>query len=196
MSRNLLACLALCCAFVAQVSFAAPLVNVAPVGIVGGNRDWLVTIAPDPALFSNNPPNGVGGSLAVELAFSIDDPTDLLSVAIADPSAWPNANPGNNPYTGGITNGIYIDLLNDRSFAAYGSTYLTSEAPTEFLKITTAGTGPTTVNWLGAYGGKGRIAQAGQNFDLYVGSVTVPEPATALLAVACAAAIGLVRRRK
>lgn len=195
MSRTNLACLALCCALFAQISFAAPIMSVVPSGITGGNREWLVTIAPDAALFTNNPPNGVGGSLAVELAFTISDPTELLNVVVADTAAWPNANPGNSPWGGIFCCGTQLDLINDRAFTAYGSAYLTSGAPTNFIKITTAGTGPTTVNWLGAYGGNGRIAQAGQNFDLYVGSVSVPEPAAAVLALFSALAVMLVRRK-
>ncbi|MGD9637325.1 MAG: hypothetical protein AB7G28_21895 [Pirellulales bacterium] len=199
MSRTHFACLALLLAFAANAVHAAPIMTVAPLGLNGGNREWLVSIAPDASLFNNNPPNGVGGSLAVELAFSIDDPTDLLSVAIADPASWPLANPGNNPYTGGITDGIYIDLINDRSFAAYGSTYFTTGTSKSFLKITTAGSGATTLRYGVAASGNpvngARIAQAGQNFDGYTGIVSIPEPGAIVLALVAAVAVALPRRK-
>lgn len=197
MSVKNLACIALLCALVAQSSQAAPTMSVVPIGINAGNREWLVSIAPDASLFSDHPPNGVGGSLAVELAFTIDDPTELLSVVIADPISWPNANPGVSPWGGIFCCGTQLDLINDRAFTAYGSTYFTSGAPSQFLKITTAGTGPTTVNWLGAYNGFGRIAQAGQNFDLYKGSVSVvPEPASIVMLAIAGLALAFGRRSR
>jgi hypothetical protein len=198
MSIKQLACIALLCMLVTHSSQAAPTMSVTPIGFNGGNREWFVNIAPDPALFANNPPNGFGGSLAVELAFSIDDPVDLLSVVVADPVRWPYANPGNNPFTGGVTFGTYVNLATDNSFAAYGSTYFTSATPSHFLKITTAGAGLTTIRWLGAYGGNGRIAQAGQNFDLYRGFVTaLPEPAScALMIVGLTSALAVGRRNR
>lgn len=200
MSRKTLVCLFVLGALAAQSACAAPSMSVAPLGIFGGNREWLVSVQPDAALFSNNPPNGVGGSLAVELAFSIDDPTDLLSVAIADPSSWPAANPGNNPFTGGVTFGTYIDLINDRTFAAYGSTYFTTGTPKPFLKITTAGAGLTTLRYGSAASGQSvngaLIAQGGQNFTGYTGVVSVPEPTTALLVVLSALGCISLRRRR
>jgi hypothetical protein len=121
------------------------------------------------------------------LAFTIDDPVDLLSVAVADPVAWNTPNPGNNPFTGIVTNGTYIDLVNDRTFSAYGSAVLHSFSPSHFLTITTAGLGFTTLRYGTAASGNPSqgniIAQAGQNFTGYTGVVSVPEPATCVLAV-------------
>src|SRR5262249_10552679 len=158
--------------------------TVTPEGISAGNRTWRVDIAPDTSLFSGSPP---GGSLAAELAFSIDAPANLLSVVVADPSVWDTPNPGSNPFTGTITNGAYIDLVNSRTFDAYGSAVVHSSAPTHFLKITTAGSGPTTLRYGTSVSGdptKGNIfAQAGQQFSNYTGSVSVPEPATCVLAL-------------
>lgn len=197
MSVKKLACIALLCALVAQSSQAAPTMSVVPTGINAGNREWLVSISPDASLFSNNPPNGVGGSLAVELAFTINDPTELLSVVIADPASWPADNPGTSPWTGAFCCGTQLDLVNDRAFTAYGSTYFTSGTPKQFLKITTAGTGATTVNWLGSFNGFGRISQAGQNFDIYKGTVSVvPEPASIALLALAALAITVVGRKR
>jgi hypothetical protein len=191
------------CAFGASTSLASPILTVTPGGLVGGNRQWAVDIAPDASLFTNSgasgtPPNTLGGSLGAELAFSIDDPVDLLSVAIANPADWPNANPGNNPFTGGVTFGTYIDLVNDHTFNAYGSTFLTSASPSHFLTITTAGAGLTTLRFGTAASGsstKGNIiAQAGSSFT-YTGVATVPEPASAALAIVGLAAMLAVGRR-
>src|SRR5262245_9974308 len=107
---NRIICLTLLISLVAHSSQAAPLVSVSPAGLSGGNREWLVSVTPDPILFSNHLPLGIGGSIAVELALSVDDPTELLSVVVADSAAWPKANTGHNPFTGGITSGTYIDL--------------------------------------------------------------------------------------
>jgi hypothetical protein len=194
----MLVCVALFGALSLSTASAAPILTVTPDGLTAGNRNWLVDISPDPSLFSGSPP---GGSLAAELAFAFDAPTTLLSVVVADPVAWPNPNPGNNPYTGTVTVGTYVDLVNSRTFDAYGSSFFTSSAPTHFLKITTAGSGPATLRYGVATSGnlsKGaRIAQAGQNFDGYTGVVSlVPEPATCTMAFVGAAGVLLARRRR
>jgi hypothetical protein len=195
MSAKKVVFLALCCALAVQTVQAAPILTVTPGGLSGGNRLWAVNIAPDPSLFS-----GGGGSLAAELAFSIDDPVDLLSVAIADPAAWPNANPGNNPFTGTVTFGTYIDLVGDRTFNAYGSTFFTSSAPSHFLTITTAGSGATTLRFGVAASGNpvngARIAQAGQNFDGYTGVASVPEPSTIVLTLTSMMTLLVFRRQR
>jgi len=182
MTANLWTWTLLLCAFAAQSSLAAPILTVTPGGLNAGNREWFVDIAADPSLFS-----GGGGSMANELAFSVDDPVDLLNVEVGDAAIWDTPNPGNNPFTGTETDGIYIDFVNDNSFAAYGSAVVTSGDPTQFLKITTAGPGLTTLRYGTAASGdpnKGNlIAQAGQTFSGYTGVVSVPEPATALLTV-------------
>jgi hypothetical protein len=82
-------------------------------------------------------------------------------------------------------------------FSAMGTGIIATPGAVPFLKIVAAGPdngGPatSTLQWLGAYNGNGRIAQfAGpnaQNFDKYAGAISqsVPEPASAVLA-ACAA---------
>jgi hypothetical protein len=167
--------------------------TVEPLGLNGSNnRAWAVNIAQDV----------VPGSMAAELAFAIDG-TDLLDVVVGDPTIWDTPNPGNNPYTGTETEGIYIDYVNDRSFSAYGSAIVTSTVPTQFLKITTAGAGLTTVRYGTAASGSttlgARIASHGENFDGYTGAVTaVPEPATLALlsSTAFACVLSMVRRRR
>jgi hypothetical protein len=190
MSRNLLACLALCCALVAQVSFAAPILTVSPGPLSGGNRPWYVDITPDAGLLP--------GSMAVELAFAVDV-AELLDVDV-NTAAWDLENPGNNPFTGTVTDGLWLDLIGDRTFGAFGSVVFNTPGPVRLFTIETSAELDAAIRFGTAASGSAtlgaRIAQGGQNFDGYTGTAVVPEPATALLAVVCAAAIGLVRRRK
>jgi hypothetical protein len=187
------ACIALLCAVAAHSSQAAPILTVTPGGLNAGNREWFVHIALDTTL-----PIGGQSSMATELAFSVDDPVDLLNVEVGDAAIWDTPNPGNNPFTNTETDGIYISLIDDNSFAAYGSAIVTSNAPTHFLTITTAGAGLTTLRYGMAASGDpvlgARIAQGvafgAENFDGYTGIVTiVPEPATATTALLAAIAV-------
>jgi hypothetical protein len=189
----------LCCAFVAQVTFAAPILTVKPGPLSAGNRLWTVDVTPDASLFSNNPPNGVGGSIAVELAFAVDV-AELNSIDV-NTVAWDSENPGNNPFTGTVTDGLWLDTIGDRAFGAFGSIYFTSANPVRLFTINTSAELDAAVRYGTAASGSAslgaRIAQGGLNFDGYTGTAAVvPEPATMLLAMVCAAAIGLVRRRK
>jgi hypothetical protein len=83
----------------------------------------------------------------------------------------------------------------------------TTPGPRSFLEIVTQGPANggapvSTIEWLGAYGGKGRVAQftpngpfLSTNFDIYAGTATqvVPEPAcSALVAIGALTAIGTV----
>ena len=78
----------LCCVAVAHAAQAGRrLTSVTPLGLNGGNRNWLArwarSIVFDKSATSAD--RGLGGSLAVELAFAIDDPVDLLGVDVNDP---------------------------------------------------------------------------------------------------------------
>ncbi len=145
-----------------------------------GNLEWLVEIAPDPALFTSTD-LGLGGSLAVEWAVEIAN-TDLLAVTVNN-TDWPLDIPGNNPFTGTATTGVDLDLVNDTLFASLLSNFFTSGNPVELMTIETSGIGCTTLLWGGhtVLGGtpdeyeSSLIAQAGQNFTGYVG--TAGEPA-------------------
>jgi hypothetical protein len=95
--------------------------------------------------------------------------------------------------------------------SAYGSIDFSTPGPRQFLKIVAQGPangGETLspIEWLGAYGGKGRIAQftptlptIATNFDIYAGTATqaVPEPVSGLLVVigTMAAMMACARRR-
>jgi len=157
---------------------AAPLLSVTDIGLNGsGNTEWSVTVSPDPNLFSTDGGQGLGGSLAVELAFEIFG-SDLLSATVNE-TDWPFNNPGNNPFTGTVTLGVDVDLAADTLFASLLSEFFTDPNAVEVLVIETMGSGPTTVSWGGhtllpglpnEYIGS-RIAQAGINFDGFQGSV-------------------------
>jgi hypothetical protein len=162
----------------AHIAHAAPSISVAPIGFsIEGNRVWNFQIVPDPDL----------GPLAVELAFAIDH-TDLVGVDV-NTSVWDTENPGNNPFTGTETTGLWVDLIGDRTFGAFGSIVLTEPGPVELFHIETAGSGLTTLRWGVAASGHpsrgARIAQevdgVAQNFDGHTGSITVPEPAGVML---------------
>jgi hypothetical protein len=193
-----MACFALLCALVAHSSLAAPILSVTPHGLDGGNRQWRVEVAPDASLFSNNPPNGFGGSMAVELAFAIDD-AELMGVDV-NTAAWDFETPGNNPFTGTVTDGLWLDLIGDRTFGAFGSIYFNSGDPVRLFTIETSTDVPASIRYGVAASGHpvngARIAQAGQNFDGYTGVATVPEPATAMMAALAAIAIAPPLRRR
>jgi hypothetical protein len=159
---------------------AAPLLSVTDIGLnVSGNTEWSVQVSPDPNLFSSDGGQGLGGSLAVELAFEIFG-SDLLSATV-NATDWPINNPGNNPFTGTVTQGANIDLAADTLFASLLSEFFTSASAVEVLVIETMGSGFTAVSWGGhtllpglpnEYIGS-RISQAGINFDGFQGSVGV-----------------------
>lgn len=192
MTAKILTCIAMFCATVAQAGVIAPIFNVAPAGLVGGNRQWAVTITPDASLFSNNPPNGTGGSVAAEFGFMVG-PGSLINV-VKDSTNFPQNNPGTA--IPGYPTGSGVQIAGNKAIANLGSDFFTTATPKLMVTITTLGSGFTTIDWLGAYSGKGRIAQAGQNFDLYSGSISVPEPTTSAFALLLATAILVIRRRR
>ena len=158
---------------------AAQSLSVTDLGLNGsGNREWSVRVSPDPTLFSDGGDGqGLGGSLAVELAFEITA-GDLLSASV-NATDWPYNNFGNNPFTGSVTEGVDIDLDVDTLFASLGSEFFTSNAAVEALVIETMNSELTVVSWGGQtlfpgtleeYIGS-RVSQAGINFDGLQGSI-------------------------
>jgi len=190
MSRRSLACLALYCALAAQVSFAAPILTVTPGPQSGGSRPWYVDITPEPSLLP--------GSMAVELAFAVDI-AELLDVDV-NTAAWDLENPGNNPFTGTVTDGLWLDLIGDRTFGAFGSVIFNAPVPVRLFTIETSAELNAAVRYGTAASGSATlgtvIAQGGQNFTGYTGTAVVPEPATATLMLAIAAVAVFGRRRK
>jgi hypothetical protein len=135
---------------------AAPGFTVTPGGIVGGNRQWLVSVTPDAALCTHQgPPNGTSGSLATEIGFKIA-PGNLLSIT-KNATNFPNDNSG-NAIGAGYPTGPGATMLGNKVVAFLGSDFFTTATPKELVTIVTAGSGPTTLSWLGACSFKGRIS--------------------------------------
>ena len=158
-------------------TFSQPVLNVQDNGInASSNREWLVTIAPDTALFTNTT-SGLGGSLAAELAFEVNG--SIFLGASKNGTDWAFDNPGNDPFTSGVSFGI--DVTDTTVFAALGSNIFTTGAAADTLVIETFGSSPTTLTWGGHTLLPGtpnefigsRIGQNGSNFDGYQGSLTL-----------------------
>jgi hypothetical protein len=162
----------------ASNAIAGPTLTISDLGLNGSmNREWLVEVAPDPALFTNTN-NGLGGSLAFELAFEVTG-SDLVGVS-KNAVDWPFDIPGNNPFTGSVTTGIQTDVAADTVFASLLSEFLTTGDHVNALTIETMGSAATTLSWGGhvvlpgtqfEYIGS-RISQAGFNFDGFMGSLS------------------------
>lgn len=159
---------------------AAPMLGVSQLGLNGsGNREWLVTVAPDETLFAQTP-GGFGGRVTVELGFEVID-AELLSVA-KNAADWPLDSPGNNPFTGAVSLGLSVDQNADVAFAALTSVLLTTGNPVPVLVFETVGDQAVTLSWGGQIllGGTqfqyvgARIAQGGVNFDDFQGNLAVP----------------------
>jgi hypothetical protein len=183
--------------------------SVIPEGLQGGNLVWRIALEPDFALSPG------GSPLAFELGFRLTG-APLISATLLNPSEFPDANPGNVIFgwealtvlggsgecgsgtPGSCPVGLQDNLGTDEIFMAYGSVDFTTPGPRSFLEIVTQGPANggapvSTIEWLGAYGGKGRVAQLtpngpfiSTNFDIYAGTATqvVPEPACcALIAI-------------
>jgi len=203
---------ALLCA-IASPAFAAPIVTAVPGGIQAGNWKWTFDITPDLALV----PDNSGTPIAVEFGFRLTG-AQLLSATIADPVAFDTPNPGkkvfgwevSDPFNSQAADGLQTNLATGEIFAAYGSSNFTVPGPKHFLTIIAAGpptSNSSTLQWLGAYATKGRIAQitggfsggpyTTGNFDTFAGSATqsVPEPAAVVLLGTAAFSLPLQRRR-
>lgn len=177
--RELLLCLCLSLAL-GRSSSAAPTLTVSNIGPnLGGNLEWLIEVAPDPALFTLTD-LGLGGSLAIELAFEVAN-SDLLSVSVNN-ADWPLNISGNNPFTSGVSSGVSTDFVSDTVFAALLSDFFVAGNDVTVLTIETSGVDCTGLTWGGhtVLGGtvdeyeSSLIAQAGQNFTGYTGSLAEP----------------------
>jgi len=110
------------------------------------------------------------------------------------------------PPTGAHPSTIVPGTTNE-IFSALGSANIVTPGAIPLLKIIATGPGTggpvsSTLQWLGAYGGKGRISQfSGNNavnFDTYSGSLTqsVPEPATLGLVALAGLIVAASKRRR
>lgn len=132
---------------------AAPTASLSGTSAGGGLFNWTLSFTPDSALFSNNAPNGVGGSLAT--AFQIEvAPGGLVQnswnilTGFNEPTSA--LNPGFDPYTNdpsGITEGVtdYANVagdldagMRDAIFVPLGSTYFTSGGAKDALTFQTS----------------------------------------------------------
>jgi hypothetical protein len=187
-----LVCLGLVCVLAAP-ALAAPTMAVElvrdgsnkPLLTADGEFQWRVSIAPDAALFTDHPPNGVGGSVATEIGFtSTTQNAGNVVVGAKNATNFPLDTTGNSPFAApidGHQTGVVVDA--NKLFASLGSMYFLSGGNKEMLVITThkpatvaANGGLTTtlsVSGAAAYGGNGRIAQAGVNYDVATGSSSV-----------------------
>lgn len=212
--KNTAIAIALCaCALSAT---AAPTLNVTPGGLQGGNWVWDVSAAPDLALAGVVDSSialelGFRLSTAPLLNVTNVNPSEFLA---SNPGrvifGWETLYPGVNnhpvgieinctgctavnPTTlGGPATTVVVGSANE-IFTAIGSIDLATSTARPFLKIIARGPdngGPnsSTIEWLGAYNGKGRIAQltgptSAANFDIYSGTATqaIPEPTAGVL---------------
>jgi hypothetical protein len=132
------------------------------------------------------------GSLGVETAVTLEMPPTLNLVgATVNTSIFDTPDPGDNPFiagspVGGDSSGLWLDLLNDRLFASYGSVVVMAGAY-DFLTIAYSGYG--SINASGVVGLQGVLTDVSSNI-----TVGVPEPTTAAL-VGLAAIATITRRR-
>jgi hypothetical protein len=163
---------------------------------LSGNHTWKFQVTPDFALAP------MGTPLAVELAFAVDH-SDLLGVTVNAP-IWDTALLGNNPFTGTMTSGLWLDLIGDRTFGAFGSIDIMTSGPVDLFYVETAGAGFTTLRYGVAASGHpshgARISQitgpfTAENFDGYTGAVSIPEPTFAGISVIGTVLWGAFARR-
>jgi hypothetical protein len=165
MSWKNLASVALC-ALMASQALAVPSLQIAvPAGLAGldanGNWIWQVSVTPDTTFFVDNPPNGVGGSVAVELGLTASGGGGLVSGSPSTVTAnvhtattGANANPGNvifgwealTDVGGGNMKpvGLQDSVANDQVFAALGTIYFTNGGGKHILTVISDG--PSTSN--------------------------------------------------
>ena len=154
--------------FLAPVANADPELFVTYEGVSGGgNNQWLVAVAPDPAYFSDTT-SGFGSSLATELAFAVEGSTIANGSVVENDFDWPYDNPGNNPFTNDVTFGMWLSAALDKAFGAFGGNVFLTGDPVPLFSFATVGSDPTTIHYGTAASGdpiKGSIiAQTGQNF--------------------------------
>lgn len=136
------------------------------------------------------PSNGSVGTEISAVDGSITGTGSLVftNAFITDPSTFVHANPGHNPITGTITDGLYLDSLNqNKIFVSFGGSH-PSKGALDFLTIEYTGVG--TINAFGL------VAQRGQiHYPAMVSIDVVPEPCGLLLmGVTCMCAMALRHR--
>ncbi len=186
--------------------FAAPELSIVPQGLQAGNWVWRVDVGPDFSLAPDGTP------LGLELGFRLTG-APLLSATNINPGEFDTHNPGNpifgwevysdtngdsvidsTPPTDDEPVGLQVNTATGEIFAAVGSVDFQTSGLKPFLQIVAQGPANggapiSNIEWLGFYGGKGRISQLvpppqfAANFDIYAGSASqmIPEPASGAL---------------
>jgi hypothetical protein len=185
MSWKILVSAGLLCALASPV-LAAPTLGIdlvrngtgQPVLDASGNWQWNVTVTPDASLFTGSP---AAGSVAMELGISASVANGNLVSITKNGANFPSDNPG-TPIGAGFpintnTTAVGVQLLGNNAAVNLGSIAFGSATPQQVATIitkgpSTVGSLTTTLAWSGAYTGMGRIAQGGQNFDTFSGSIT------------------------
>jgi hypothetical protein len=143
----------------ASSALAVPSLQITNEGL-NANGDWIwhVSVTPETGFFVDNPPNGVGGSVAVELGLTASGGAGLLAGAENEPATTANIeheNPGNvifgwetlsviGPPAADAPVGLQTNVPTDEIFAALGSTYFTSGGSKHIITVITDG--PSTSN--------------------------------------------------
>lgn len=161
-------------------ALAAPSLTISNIGPnLSGNLEWRVEVSPDAALFTNTE-LGLGGSVSAELAFEVVG-SDLLGATVNNVD-WTDVS-GENPFTNSVTAGTNVNLVDDTLYTSLLSNFLVAGTAVEVMVIETSGTGCTTLAWGGhtlldetpdEYESS-LLAQAGQNYTGYQGSLTEPD---------------------
>ena len=156
-----LACLVVCALWAIHAQ-AVPTLQITNVGLdFNGNWIWNVGVTPDTAFFSNNPPNGTGGSIAVELGLTASGKPAGTNFVSATPAVITanvqSLNPGNvifgwetltdvDPGPGMNLHpvGVQASQINSQIFAALGTDYFTGGGSKPILTVTTRGPSTTT----------------------------------------------------
>lgn len=114
----------------AAPAWAVPSVRVTNGGTTGTNLNWRVEVRPDVATFVANT------AMAVELDFDFSQ--DVIGATLNTPF-WnvQGINPGNNPFTGGVSEGVVVDTVNDTVFIAAGSELFATSDWVQLATITT-----------------------------------------------------------
>lgn len=223
MKTNLLAVTTVLC-LTATSSWAVPLLNVTPGGLQGGNWIWNVSVTPTTSgsplavelgfRLSSSPLTNVTNVNPAEWDFNNPGkPIFGWEVPYGAPG-FPegieinctSCTASNAPTFGGHATTV-VAGSNNEVFAAMGSIDFPTGGDKPFLKIIALGPGnggsnTSSIQWLGAYNGKGRIAElAGANavnYDIYAGVATqsIPEPTCLVLVGAGAVALLLKYRTR
>jgi hypothetical protein len=207
---------------------AAPILSVIPQGLQGGNWVWEVDIAPDIVAAGGPTPLGLelGFRLSGDPLVSVTNLTPAVydfnnpgKIIFGWETTFVDAN--NNPVgieanctSCTVTNlalfgthpSTVVPGTTNEIFSAMGTGVIPTATPVPFLRVVALGPangGPSssTIQWLGAYSGKGRISQIvgnnSVNFDIYAGSATqVPEPTSLGLMMLGSVAVAARSRRR